>query len=211
MKTLQITSLQLGQMAANCYIISDPESHQAIIVDPGDDAEYITDTIATKKLEPRCMVATHGHFDHIMAGFAVQHAYNIPFFLNAADIFLANRMRQTAMHFLGISVIDPPPTPTSNLQGGDTMRIGDTRIAIIATPGHTPGSIALYHAQSSFVIVGDVLFADGAVGRTDHDYSSTVDLRNSIKAILQLPDHTRILPGHGEESSVDLAKMHLRV
>lgn len=210
MKTLTVTTLPVGQMAANCYIISD-YSGDAIIVDPGDDAEHITDTIASKKLQPTSVVATHGHFDHIMAGFAVQHAYGIPFFIHASDNFLVARMRETAVHFLGISVVDPPPAPLSSLTDKDKVPLGGTHLEVIGTPGHTPGSVALYHADSQFVIVGDTVFADGAVGRTDHAYSSKADLERSIKIIMHLPANTRILPGHGRDLTVDLAKRHLRV
>lgn len=184
---MNIETLVVGSMATNCYIVDD------IIIDPGDDAEYI---ISHLKEKPSMIVATHGHFDHIMAAFALQLAYSIPFYIHPDDNFLLANMQSSAQHFLGLKEIDPPPVPTpiKNLPAG---RQG---LSFIHTPGHTPGSICLKFGDALFV--GDTIFNGGAVGRTDFSYSSRKDLNNSLERILQMPKATRILPGHGEETSV---------
>lgn len=179
-----IITLPVGQMAANCYIVGN------VIIDPGDDAEYI---MSHCREHPTLIIATHGHFDHIMAAFAIQKTYNIPVYLHANDIFLVKRMRESAKHFLGITT-DPPPdiTPmTSDVYAG---------FRVFHTPGHTPGSICL--VGEGMIFTGDTIFADGAVGRTDHSYSSPDDLHTSITTILELPADTIIYPGHGEPSTV---------
>lgn len=177
---MNIETLVVGSMATNCYIAGD------IIVDPGDDAEYIMSQL---KVAPKMIVATHGHFDHIMAACAIQLAYNIPFYIHEEDIFLLKNMQSSARHFLGLKDIDPPPVPTP---------IKD--IPFIHTPGHTPGSICLKFGKT--LIVGDTIFAGGGVGRTDFSYSEPLKLVESISRILSYPADTRLLPGHGEETTI---------
>lgn len=173
-----IKTLIVGSMATNCYIVNDE-----IIIDPGDDAEYIMSHL-TKK--PSMIVATHGHFDHIMAAYALQLAYNIPFYIHEDDIFLLSRMQSSARHFLGLKDVDPPPTPSKIKTP-----------PFIHTPGHTPGSICLKFSDT--LIVGDTMFAGGGVGRTDFSYSDPRKLSISIKKIRSFPKNTRVLPGHGAE------------
>lgn len=181
---MNIERLVVGQMATNCYIADD------IIIDPGDDPEYIMDHLRQK---PRMIIATHGHFDHIMGARAIQLAYNIPFFLHENDLFLLQNMQSSAKHFLGLKEVDPPPVP-SPLQGFN----------FIHTPGHTPGSICLPFGD--VLIVGDTIFADGAVGRTDFSYSEPLKLVESIDKILSYPEDSRLLPGHGEETTIKLRR-----
>ncbi len=200
--TLDITTLVVGQMATNCYIVHDRNTKQALIIDPGDDAEYITDTIIKLNLTPIAILATHGHFDHVMAAFALQIAFGIPFMINPADTFLLKRMQETARHFLGVQAIDPPPRVDTALLDSQQLAVGDCLCTLWLGPGHTPGSMVLYHADSNSVFVGDILFADGAVGSTDHTYSSSADLKASIAKIRSLPENTTIYPGHGDTTMV---------
>lgn len=206
--SLHITSLVVGQMAANCYIARDIATNYALIIDPGDDAQYIIDTVLRLKADPIGILITHGHFDHCMAAFEMQMAYGIPCMMHPADNFLLQRMSETAEHFLGVPTTDPPPQIDSPLANGQTIDIGESSVVIREIPGHTPGSVLVYHKESSSVFVGDVLFAQGAVGRTDHAYSSSLDLAKSIRVILSYPDNTRIYAGHGESTTVELAKTY---
>lgn len=195
-----ITTLPVGQMATNCYIVCDDKSRQGIIIDPGDDAEYISDTLIREKIIPTMIVATHGHFDHVMAAFALQTHFRIPFCIHAEDVFLVRRMAETAKHFLNINVIDPSPRIDMHVEDGGRLSIGASRLIIHHTPGHTPGSICL--EIPGVLFVGDTIFAGGAVGRTDHVYASKPELDRSIARILKYPNGTELLPGHGEKTSV---------
>lgn len=172
-----IETLVVGAMATNCYIAG------GVIIDPGDDPEYIISHLSVK---PRMIVATHGHFDHIMGAYAIQRTYNIPFYLHRDDYFLLSTMQSSAKHFLGLNDVDPPPVPSEI-----------KNVQYIHTPGHTPGSICL--RVGDILIVGDSIFADGSVGRTDHSYSDPLKFSQSLKKIRSYPPGTRILPGHGEE------------
>lgn len=203
---MEIITLIVGQMQTNCYLVHD-QSPDTLIVDPGDDADYIERIISDNKLKPSKIVATHGHFDHIMAVTELQLAYSIPFKIHKSDEFLVKNMQSSAQHFLGI-VTDPPPIIDEYLNPVSGIVVGKHKIQIIETPGHTPGSICLYSKKEKILFTGDLLFADGGVGRTDFSYSSPEDLHNSLQKIFKLPGETQILPGHGPASQLDLEKKY---
>lgn len=211
MKKPVITTLAVGQMAANCYIVSDPDTHEGVIIDPGDDAEYISDTILKLQIRPTCVVATHGHFDHIMAAYALTLGFGIPFAIHPLDTFLIDRMEETAKHFLQVTYVDPAPAVGRKLVHREVIAAGTVRLLVIHTPGHTPGSICLYEKHSGVVFTGDTIFAHGAVGRTDHSYASPLKLAASLRKILSYPPQTRLMPGHGEETTIgDEAVFHVQ-
>jgi hydroxyacylglutathione hydrolase len=191
---MNIHKLVVGQMASNCYIVSD--SNQTIIIDPGDDAEHISDVLVRLRLTPNFIVATHGHFDHIMAAFALQVTYNIPLNMHKSDAFLLEYMQSSAKHYLGLPSVDPPPKINKFVNEGDTI----AGLTILHTPGHTPGCISL--VGDGVIFTGDTIFAHGGIGRTDFSYSNSQDLQASVKKILRLPASTIIYPGHGEETRV---------
>lgn len=198
-----VTTLKVGQMGTNSYLLTDRETREALIVDPGDDPEYIMDHIAREGSSLRAIVATHGHFDHIMGSAALQLAYAVPFFIHTEDNFLVVRMQESAKHFLRLREVDPPPK-TEPLPKDATLRVGKSVFQIIHTPGHTPGSVCLYNARAGEMFVGDTIFADGGVGRTDFSYSRPLLLSESITKILSYPADTTLYPGHGESTLIRL-------
>ena len=204
---MKILTQPVGQMKSNCYLIIT-ENNDCLIIDPGDDADYIERIITEKKAKPLKIIATHGHFDHIMAATELMLAYNIPFHINKKDDFLVKNMSQSAAHFLGIKT-DPPPIPGGFLKDKEIIKADDYEIRIIATRGHTPGSICLYIPQEKSLFTGDTLFAQGGIGRTDFSYSKPAELQKSLKLIFSLPGETIIRPGHGEESTLAKEKRFL--
>ncbi|KKS98536.1 MAG: metallo-beta-lactamase family protein [Candidatus Gottesmanbacteria bacterium GW2011_GWA2_43_14] len=199
-----IITLPVGQMQSNCYLLI-AENRDCLIVDPGDDGDYLERIIADHRAKPLTILATHGHFDHIMAVTELKLAYNIPFLINQKDEFLVKNMRQSAGHFLGIQT-DPPPDADNFLQENEIIALGGHKIRVIGTPGHTPGSVCLYLEKEKCLISGDTLFAGGGVGRTDFSYSSPTDLAKSLEIIFALPADTEIKPGHGEASTLKKEK-----
>jgi hydroxyacylglutathione hydrolase len=201
---LTIKKLVVGQMGTNCYLVIDQKSCEALIIDPGDDAEYISGEISKLDVHPTYIIATHGHFDHIMAACALQLAYNIPFLIHESDAFLLQNMQSSAKHFLSLSTVDPPPKITKFLQNGDTI----ANLTVLYTPGHTPGGICLYAKKERTLITGDTIFEAGGVGRTDFSYSNHTQLTTSIAMILSLPPKTILLPGHGNQTIVQIEKTY---
>lgn len=199
---LQIERLVVGQLATNCYLLIEEKTRQVLMVDPGDDAEHIEDRLARLKAKPIMIVATHGHFDHILAARALQLAYEIPFLLHREDVFLLSRMAESAKHLLGINGVDPPPEVTQYVSDGDTLTLGELRISVMHLSGHTPGSIGLSCPEQGILLVGDTIFAKGGVGRTDFSYSDPKELQASLCRILNFPSATRLYPGHGETTTV---------
>lgn len=201
MQRLKIISLTVGQMATNCHIVSDTETGKGIVIDPGDDAEYISDRLLREKITPTLVVATHGHFDHIMGAFALTVGFGVPFVIHKKDEFLVARMAETAKHFLGVQS-DPPPKIDRYLTGGEHLRVGSQSLTVMETPGHTPGSVCFLDTTGGNLFCGDLLFAGGGVGRTDHDYASRIELTASIARVMRLSPRTIVHCGHGEVTTI---------
>lgn len=197
----KVINLAVGQLQSNCYIY-EVGQQSAIIIDPGDDDQYIIENLLKSDLAPAAILATHGHFDHLMAGFSLQAAFNIPFYMHTADTFLLTRMRQTAIHF---KEADPGPEPiVTKFFDNKTKEfvVLDSILKIILTPGHTPGSVSYYDKDRGVVFVGDLMFSDGSIGEVTHAYSSRPDTKASISKILKLPDDTIVYSGHGEAATI---------
>lgn len=206
-RVLAVWRLPVGQMRANCYILVDKESQKALIIDPGDDGQYIIETVVNFGVEVLGILATHGHFDHVMAGFEVQKTLNVPFYMHPADQFLLDRMSETAEHFLEITVVEPAPTLDRELTKHTQLAVGNQKIIVHETPGHTPGSVCIEVAGKNILFTGDTIFAEGNVGRTDFSYSNSDAMKESINRILELSEDTLLLSGHGEETTVKQEKV----
>lgn len=195
---MKIHRFALGEMAANCYLLEEEE--EAILIDPGDSADFIVEQIERRHLQLRAIILTHGHFDHTMAVGEVQRTLQeAPCYLHPNDFFLFKRTRETAEAFLDVIPPILPPTQVAALCAG-SLSLGTFRFNVIETPGHTPGSCSLHMPQDRIVFTGDTVFAHGR-GRTDFSYSSPLDLVRSCDTLAQLPPDTIVYSGHGEEST----------
>lgn len=190
---MNVRIVQVGQLQTNCYIVWD-KSSEALLIDPGDDAEYIEHVCADLELTPIAIVATHGHFDHILAVTELKLAYTIPFLMNPQDEFLLGRMESSSLHFTGVRSL-PAPTIDIPLKSGATT-LGSFSFEVIETPGHTPGSVCLKFENEVFV--GDLLFADRRVGRVDFNYSRPLQLTRSLAKIKNIARDLQLYPGHGD-------------
>lgn len=208
---MRVLRLAVGQMRANCYLVIDDKSRETVIIDPGDEAEYITDILTRENLKPLLILATHGHFDHIMGAWALQLAYKLSLLMNKKDEFLVSRMTATARHFLELKNIDFEPVIKQDIKDGDKINFGKSFLTVIETPGHTPGGLSFYSKKENLIFVGDLIFDEGYVGRTDFSYSNKASLKDSIKKILSLPGKTVVYSGHGEETSIKLLKEEISV
>lgn len=190
--------LVVGQLSTNCYLVWEEKSKKVIIIDPGDDGDFIIRRTQDLKLNPKLIVATHGHFDHVLGVTELKLALNIPFVINQKDLFLLRQAQQSAKHFLKLTV-DPVIEPDRFVKDGDEIIFGKEKLRVIETPGHTPGGISLL--GKGVLFSGDTLFADG-FGRTDFSYGSKEELKKSLKKLFNLPGKTTVYPGHGEETTI---------
>lgn len=199
---MEIEKLVVGQLDTNCYLVWCKKTKEALIIDPGDEGNYVSEKILAKNLKPKAIVATHGHFDHVLAVTELKLAFNIPFYLNQKDQPFLDRIEKTTEHFAHFRS-DPPPKVDVFLKDKDTIHFGNQTLQVIETPGHTPGGISLY--SKGVLFSGDTLFARG-VGRTDFSYSSDKDLKASVKKLLKLPPETEVYPGHGPQTTIEEEK-----
>jgi len=199
---MNIISLKVGEMGNNCYLISDEETGDTLVIDPGEEGDFISTSILENKLTPIGIVLTHGHYDHCLAVLELKLNFDIPIYLHQKDLFLYQKAHLSGKHFSGISSPKLPPVDFY-LEDSDKVSFGSSFLKVIHTPGHTPGSVCLYSAPHLFT--GDTLFAEG-VGRTDLPYSSSKDLRQSLAKISRFPENTFIYPGH-EEYGIFLPKV----
>ena len=196
-----IQTLVVGQLKTNCYLIYANNSDKSLIIDPGDEADFIIQKINDYGVIPVGIIATHAHFDHIQAVAELKLAFNIPFYLHAKDKFLLQYYRSSAKYFTGI---DPGPAPSVDkfIKEGDVIKTENMSILIIETPGHTPGCVCLYNKNEKIIFSGDTIFANGDVGRTDHKYSDPLVFSKSVKKILSLSKATIVYPGHGPKTTI---------
>jgi len=184
----------VGPLAVNAYLVADPSTKTACLIDPGAEYKKIRAFLDKEGLKLSFIINTHGHGDHIGAN----ADFGVPIYIHRLDKdFLVDPGRNLSRSFF-FSVKSPPASRL--LEEGDSIEIGGVRLKVLHTPGHTPGSISLVSGGVAFT--GDTLFNSG-VGRTDFDYGDEAALFDSIrKKLLTLPDETTIYPGHGEESTI---------
>ncbi len=194
---MQIEMITTGPIQENCYVVMDEATHDAIIVDPGEDAPRIVATIEHMGAQPHAIVNTHCHFDHVGAVSALQKKYEIPFYIHPADQEMLENASLAASRF-GMTI--EQPQVDKFIAEGETVKVGGAELSVRFTPGHCPGHIIL--VGDGFALVGDVLFA-GGVGRTDFPGTSWDVLSQSIKhQLLTLPDDTVVFPGHGASTTI---------
>ena len=183
-----ITALALGQLQTNCYLVICPQTRKTVIIDPADDANFISEKILREKLKPIAIIATHGHFDHILATQELQLAFNIPFFVHQNDQKIIIKMNQSASWWLKRKIIESPPKINKFLKENETIKFGQEKLRIMEAPGHTPGSIWLYNQEEKILFSGDTVFKNG-VGR---------NAEKSLEKIKQRFAGFQIYPGHEE-------------
>lgn len=187
--------LPVGPLQCNCSIIGDEQTHEAMVIDPGDDIEQVLVLIRKHNLQVKQIVITHAHLDHVGGAMKLRAATGAPVLLNQNDYALL-KMLDVQAAWLGMS---PPEKVEIDQSVGpaDVVKAGSLQGQVLHTPGHTEGSICLYFPAHSMLIAGDTLFA-GSIGRTDLPGGSFQKILHSLHdRILALPDETVVVPGHG--------------
>jgi hydroxyacylglutathione hydrolase len=200
----EIKRFVLGPLETNGYLVWEPVSREALVIDPGDDPSPLLAWLAKQDLRLVAIFNTHGHADHIGGNGALKQAFGAPLVIHAADAAMLNSPPRNLSAALGGSVTSPGP---DRLVGeGDILQIGHTTFRVLETPGHTPGSICLLGPGALFS--GDTLFA-GSVGRTDLPGGNGEQLQQSLaKLMATLEDDTRIFPGHGPETLAGIERQN---
>ena len=196
-----LETLEVGPFLTNCYIVGSEKTREGMIIDPGAEGGRILARAKRLNLSIALIMATHAHIDHIGALSQVKEATKAQFTLHEAEGTGELMQAFTRMYspFLGVS-FRPPPKPDRLLQEGDKIELGELSFIVLHTPGHSPGGISLL--GHGIVFCGDTLF-NYSIGRTDFPGCSFTQLMNSIYTkLMVLPDETKVLPGHGPETTI---------
>jgi hydroxyacylglutathione hydrolase len=191
----------VGPLRCNCTLLANLETLDAIVVDPGDEIADILARLARHHLTVRQIIVTHAHIDHIGGAAQLKRITGAPVLFHQADLPILAMLEMQA-GWLGI------PTPEQvaldqSAEDGLSAGIPGLDAEVIHTPGHTPGSICLLFPKQELLLAGDTLFA-GSVGRTDLPGGDTRALLRSIHTrLLALPENTLVVPGHGEETTLE--------
>lgn len=194
-----VRTLVVGPLQTNCYLVSCEETREALVVDPGGDAQRILRAVKDGGLAVRLIVDTHAHFDHVAGNQAIHQATGAPIAIHRLD---AQDLTQPVSLF-GLSFGGPASPPADRLlEDGEEIAVGQERLQVLLTPGHTPGGISLYDASAPLVLSGDALFCQG-IGRTDLPGGDFQVLMASIRTrLLTMPDETIVYPGHGPATTI---------
>lgn len=193
-----IKGLTVGPIQANCFIVGCEKTKQAVVIDPGDEADRILMTLAESNLSVKYIINTHGHFDHVGANKRMKEATGADLLIHALDAPLLSFLSESATAF-GLTV-ENSPEPDKTLEDGDIISFGEIELKTIHTPGHSQGGISLYADNNVFV--GDTLFA-GSVGRTDLPGGDFEILKSSIqKKLFPLGEDVKVFPGHMGDTTI---------
>ncbi len=195
-----LETFPVGPLRCNCTILGDEVTHEAVVVDPGDNIAEILSRLQKHGLTLRQIVITHAHIDHVGGAAQLKKATGAPVFLNHNDLALLNAMEMQA-GWLGIPT---PEVASPDASADDGLAVGLTTLPaeVIHTPGHTPGSVCLLFPQQHLLLAGDTLFA-GSIGRTDLPGGDGRQILRSLRdRLMVLPDTTRVLPGHGPSTTI---------
>lgn len=202
---LEIVTLHLARAQTNAYLVADPETKEAAVIDPSWDGHIILKAAQDRGWRIGHLWYTHAHFDHIGGAAAIADALNpLPHVALHPDDHVLWRAGGGGAVF-GFD-IDPGPEPTIDFVQGMTLKLGSNEFEVRHTPGHTRGLCVLYVAKENICFCGDLIFKE-SVGRTDLPGGDFDALENSIRTqIYTLPDETRLLSGHGSETTVGYEK-----
>ena len=194
-----VTCITVGTFEENCYLCACPQTREAVIIDPGDEAERILGAIEELKLIPKYILNTHGHIDHICAIDEISEIYPVPLAIHPADVMFYSAMFNALLY--GRTPPAVKRKPDILLQEGETIAFGTLTLEVLYTPGHSLGSICLVN-PSHCVFSGDTLFNRG-IGRTDLPGGNYKQIEQSIRnKLYTLEDELLVYPGHGQSTTI---------
>ena len=202
---IAIRMMVLGPVQTNCFFLINEDTKEVIIVDPADRAQRIIDWVDSEGLKPVAILLTHGHFDHILAVEDVKKKYGISVYASKDEVDVLAKPQLNVSTMMGMRLSMQADILFND---NDVLELAGMKLKVIATPGHTIGSVCFYIEEEKMLISGDTLFC-ASVGRTDFPTGSSRQLIESIKTrLFVLPDDTAVFPGHNDMTSIGYEKVH---
>ncbi len=189
---MDIKTLKVGPLEANCYILSNKK--EAVVIDPGGDAELIIGELEKRSLKPKFILNTHGHHDHVLANDELSDFANKAIHIHPEDVYLL-----TSQLSLLPELMLEKNYKTVDLAEGQELEFDDEKILVMHTPGHTKGSVSFLVAGNLFC--GDLLFKQ-SIGRTDLEGSSPEDMIKSLQRVMKMDKKITVYPGHGPSTNI---------
>lgn len=197
---MKIERFGIGPINTNCYIVSNEETKEAVIIDPADCPGYLVNHIKTQGMKPQAILLTHGHFDHIMGIDSFLREWKMPVYVHEEE---ADALNDAALnHSDSVSACGYTFSKADYVRDRQRLELAGYRFDVIYTPGHTAGSCCYYVESEDVLFSGDTLFRE-SVGRTDFENSRPASLSRSVRErLFILPDDTLVCPGHEEQTTI---------
>ena len=205
--SVDVLKLTLGPLQTNCYVLGDDGSGDALVIDPADHADLLVETARGRGWTIGAILATHGHFDHVLASGPLQQQTDAPFYAHRADLPMIQALVPQVREWMGISA-SPPAEVTHFVGADDNITLGGIVLEVLHTPGHSPGHVSYVLRERQMVFSGDCLFR-GSVGRADlpgGDYETL--MRSITTQLLPLGDAFTVAPGHMENTTIGYERTH---
>lgn len=204
---LKIHTYSLGPVVTNAYLVADLDTKDCVIIDPAWNGDYLLEQVLKNGYSIKALWITHAHFDHIggVAEIIENAGDDLPVALHPLDLPLWSIKGGASM--FGITMQGNLPKPQIMLTHGQKIQLGNYLFEVRHVPGHSPGHVVFYEPVHGILFCGDTVFK-GSIGRTDlpgGDYRTFI--KNIREQLLTLPDETRLLPGHGEETTIGVERL----